>query len=261
MRQRFKIRTTNLSNRFVQITVVLFLLFPTKKLQAITDSILYDQSKISPVNNLPEKPSNIYTGKDFIYEIPQKDSDSDSNFLSKYFDWIVQKIFNFIKKLFNFNTEQNQVSDRNLLNFILILLLGILLIVGLLFLIKKFRKTIGRNDEDILSAEEVEKNIDTVDFDQLIYQAVSDKNYRLAIRFYYLRILKLMANKKVIEYHRNKTNYDYFYEIKNYDLKNLFQSTSKTFDYSWYGDYSPKESDFLLAKSKFLELQQMISKL
>lgn len=245
--------------RIFQFLIFIFLILPPISLQAVTSTITYDQSKINPIRNLPEKPSKVYTGKHFTYELP-KDSGSN-NIITKYVQWLIQKIYEILNHLFDFNKSAKEIPNNSALTYALLFILVTLIIVGIFFFIKRFRKTIGRNDKDILSAEEVEKNIDSVNFDQLIQNAIAERNYRLAIRFYYLKSLKLMADKNVIEYNRHKTNYDYFYEIKNPNLKNLFKETSLTFDYLWYGDYSAQESDFLSTENKFSELQQLISKL
>ncbi len=233
---------------------ILFILAITKVL-AKTDS-LYDTSRISP-KNLTQKPSEIYTGKDFIY----KESIQEPNIFMRFISWVYYKILQLLNKIFDFDLKAHTPSGREILWISLTVLLIVLLIIGIIFFYKKFSKTLGRNDKDYLSAEEAEKNINEANFDKLIETAVQAKNYRLAIRFYYLKILKLMADQKLIEYEYQKTNYEYFYEINNPELKNLFKEISFVFDYCWYGDHFAEEVDFQIAKNKFSEVQNLVSKL
>ncbi|MDR1877662.1 MAG: hypothetical protein LBQ84_08585 [Flavobacteriaceae bacterium] len=236
-------------------TVIIFLM-ACMNVFAKGDSLLYDRSKIYP-RTLPEKPSEIYTGKDFVYEEPIQ----QPNILTRFLTWIYNKFIDFLNELFDFNLRADTVSGRQVLWYILIFLSLILISIGIVFFYKKFKRSLGRNDKDDLSAEEVEKNINTVNFDKLIQNAVKEQDYRLAIRFYYLKLLKLMTNQQLINYEYQKTNYEYFYEIKNLQLKDLFKEVSFVFDYCWYGDHRAGESDFNMAKNKFSEVQQLISNL
>ncbi len=233
----------------------MFFLLTAGKIFAGTDS-LYDTSRISPAN-LPQQPSKIYTGKDFIYEEPIQ----EPNILTQFILWAYHKIIEFLNNTFHFDFKPSTFSGREVLWVSLVVLFITLITIGIIFFYKKFNKTLGRNDKDHLSAEEAEKNIHEVNFDKLIEAAVQEKNYRLAIRFYYLKILKLMSDQKLIEYQYQKTNYEYFYEINNPELKNLFKEISFVFDYCWYGDHFAEEVDFHVAKNKFTEVQNLVLKL
>lgn len=219
-------------------------------------NVIYDSSHLQP-KNLPNKPSEVYTEKDFIYEAPIQ----EPNLFSRFLSFISKKIIDFLNQFFNFNLRAETLSGRKIIWIISFILLGVLIILGILFFYKKFKTVIGRNDKNKISVEEVEKNINSVDFDLLIANAVNEQNYRLAIRFYYLKILKTLSVQKLINYEYQKTNYEYFYEINNPDLKNLFKDISFVFDYCWYGDHIAKQSDFSLAEIKFKKIQQLISKL
>ncbi|MDR2122874.1 MAG: hypothetical protein LBP34_07090 [Flavobacteriaceae bacterium] len=224
------------------------------QLPAKVNSLSYDSSEITP-KKLPEKPSEIYTGKDFIYE----DQIQHTGFLARLLHWIEVKFYELLNTLFGFDLQADTVSGRQALWYSLVFVLFVLIIIGAVFFYKRFNHSLGRNSKNDLSAEEAEKNINEADLDTLIHNANKEKNYRLAIRFYYLKLLKLMDNRQLIEYEYQKTNYEYFYEIKNPKLKYLFKEVSFVFDYCWYGDHNAGESDFNVAKNKFSEIQQLIS--
>ena len=90
----------------------------------------------------------------------------------------------------------------------------------------------------------VEEDIKQVNFDKLIADALNQKNYRLATRYMYLKSLKLLANKNIIEWHFEKTNSDYINEIKDSKLKSIFKRISHIYEYIWYGEFPIDEDTF-----------------
>ncbi|WP_340154808.1 hypothetical protein [uncultured Winogradskyella sp.] len=100
----------------------------------------------------------------------------------------------------------------------------------------------------------VEENIEQIDFENLISKALKEQNYRLATRYLYLKSLKSLANKQVIEWHYEKTNSDYLNEIKDCQLKTLFKRVSYIYDYVWYGEFPIDEESFNKNKADFNQL-------
>ena len=81
------------------------------------------------------------------------------------------------------------------------------------------------------------------DFDTLIRQSVMKANYRLAIRYQYLKLLHRLANKHFIEMAADKTNYQYVRELSsrgpavNQQFQNDFASLTLNYEYVWYGEF------------------------
>jgi len=210
----------------------------------------YDTATIAP-RELPQKPSEIYTGNAFDYN----EKPVEQNVVERFLYYIWAKIVNFINKLFDWNLRADSFSGRQILWFTLTALLVILLVVGFIIFYKKFRKTLGRNDDTTLLVDEVERNLAETDLDKLIENALTAENFRLAVRFVYLKILKLLSGRQIIDYQYQKTNYEYAYEIENDDLRAIFREVSFVFDYCWYGEYKATEQDYLFATRKFNEIE------
>lgn len=211
--------------------------------------LLDDTTFISP-RHLPQPPSEIYTGNDFNYnEIPD-----EPNLVERFLLYVKKKIYDFLNNLFNWNLRADSYSGRQMLWITLSALLIVLIVIGAFIFFKKFRKTLGRNDDATILVDEVERNLAETDLDKLIENALEVKNFRLAVRFVYLKILKLLAAKQIIEYQYQKTNYEYSYEIENTDLRTIFREISFVFDYCWYGEYQATEQDYLFAKQKSGEI-------
>ena len=93
-------------------------------------------------------------------------------------------------------------------------------------------------------------------FKTLINKALEKNNYRLAIRYHYLQVLKHLSKKGQIEWDTEKTNYDYYREIKDEKTREEFQYISYIYDYCWYGEFEISNEDYnkgALAFNKLLE--------
>lgn len=79
------------------------------------------------------------------------------------------------------------------------------------------------------------------DFEQLIRQAVRAGNFRLAVRYQYLKTLHRLAAKELVAMAPDKTNYQYVTEIKNIPLRKEFSGLTLSYEYVWYGEFSITE--------------------
>jgi len=75
------------------------------------------------------------------------------------------------------------------------------------------------------------------DFDKMIRQATEAGNFRLAVRYQYLKSLHALALQQRISMAADKTNYQYVQEIANAGLRNDFASLTLNYEYIWYGEF------------------------
>ena len=104
------------------------------------------------------------------------------------------------------------------------------------------------------SIETIEENIHQTDLDGFIRNAVDDKQYALAIRLYYLAIIKAMSLSKLIKWKRDKTNRNYLNEIRSTSLFKPFREVTRIFERVWYGEGELNEREYLSIKPKFEQL-------
>ncbi len=96
------------------------------------------------------------------------------------------------------------------------------------------------------------------DLDSLLKQALSEENYRQAIRLNYLKILKKLMDKQLIHWRAEKTNSDYINELPLGQLKLQFGQLTRSYNYIWYGN-QPVDSDaYLSAESSFQQMDRLI---
>jgi hypothetical protein len=109
----------------------------------------------------------------------------------------------------------------------------------------------GRSRKKLRTQEADAENIHEMDFRQLIEETRTAGNYRLALRYYYLWVLKKLSVREIIDWHWDKTNTDYLYEIKDTTLRKDFEYLSYVYDHSWYGDFPVDEKSFTKAEKSF----------
>ncbi len=100
----------------------------------------------------------------------------------------------------------------------------------------------------------IEENLDKAELDPLIRQAILAKNYPLAVRLYYLAILKELHLKGNIAWKKDKTNRIYLSEMRENAYYEPFRNTTSVFERVWYGNQTIDENKFSLIQPDFQSL-------
>lgn len=104
----------------------------------------------------------------------------------------------------------------------------------------------------------IDENIHAIDFNEAITDAVLQKNYRVAVRLYYLKSLKELSDAGLIQWQINKTNQSYVYELQSSKLNSSFSQVTQQFEYTWYGDFPIDEAHFIEIRESFLTFSKQI---
>lgn len=131
---------------------------------------------------------------------------------------------------------------------IITLILTIALVVFLAFRSSRARKKKKASiplpvlSEDVLNEENSLEQLSLS-----LEQALKENNYKLAIRYNFLIVIKKLDLQKLLKFHLEKTNTQYLKELPEY-IKADFSSLSRIFNYTWYGDYPANKEIFMYAK-------------
>ncbi len=219
--------------------------------QSEQDSLLLDNSSITPREF--DKLNDTYKGKDFIYER----SVESSGWWTRFKSWLSDKI----KTLFNFKNRRDAADATD----IAIKVAGVILFLLTIYFIfrailnKEGKWVFGKSsDKNIIPVTDIESNLDVINFKTLIKSAEDDNNFRLAIRYYYLWLLKDLAAAELISYDVEKTNSDYFKEITSSSVQEEFSYTSYLYNYIWYGEFNVDQVQFSKAKNAFINFLSTI---
>lgn len=102
-----------------------------------------------------------------------------------------------------------------------------------------------------INLEQIEENLEESELEDPIRQAAAAGNFALAVRLYYLSILKELSLKKRIRWKRDKTNGEYLRELAGSPLFSPVQEATLIFERVWYGQAELEREDFLKMESKF----------
>ncbi|MEM7187276.1 MAG: DUF4129 domain-containing protein [Bacteroidota bacterium] len=196
------------------------------------------------MRSFDEDLSQKYSGNDFNYESSVEGE--SQNFIARALYWIIRKL----SEVFGIEIDPTTYKIVEFILYGLLIVLAIYLVVRVLvgskaaaFFTKDSRKLAPLNIQ--------EEHIEQVDLDQFIKDALRQKNYRLAVRYLFLKALKQLSFRNLIAWHYDKTNLDYYHEIEHPELKERFKKLSYLYDYVWYGEFDLDATGFENAQTDF----------
>ncbi len=214
------------------------------------DTLYIEQKKIDTDAMEAYKKSD-----DFKYETVKK----EENLFQIFWNWIKRSI----KKILSFFFD-DITPAVGFLSHLLKIIPWLIAVIALYFIIKFFLKIDSKNiveikkNKAIIQLHEDEEVLLKQDLKALIKEAVEAKNFRLAIRYYYLYSLQKLSDKEFITWRQEKTNEDYIKEIRQHNIKPEFIETTRLYDFVWYGGFAINESEFNRTEALFHQLNQKI---
>ncbi|MDO6812558.1 DUF4129 domain-containing protein [Tenacibaculum soleae] len=192
----------------------------------------------------------------FIYIVEKR----EPTVIEKVWNWFKRTIKKVLSYLFD------DISPAmGFLKWVLKILPYIIAGLVLFLIIKFFLKVNARNIIDgkkataMVSLSDEETLIKEKDLPALIKIAITDGNFKLATRYYYLLLLKKLSEKELIFWQQEKTNEDYIKELaSNKNLYKEFETLTHLYDYVWYGEFLIDKEKFLKAEINF---KKMIAKI
>jgi len=239
----------------VKLYILLFFCFFLNSIafsQEAKDSIIrIDSTSTLHERTLDHDLNKKYSGKAFNYTTKTGES---QNLLSRFFKWIGRGL----NDIFGINLSPQALK---ILEYFIYFLMGGLVIYLLVrvFVNEKFNSIFTKKAKTIFDIDLAEQHIESLDLDTLLKAALTDKNYRLAIRYHFLKVLKRLSQKDIIEWHFDKTNSDYQNEIQQQQLQSGFKEVAYLYDYIWYGEQTIDETKYDTAKARFTALNNLIT--
>lgn len=112
----------------------------------------------------------------------------------------------------------------------------------------------------VVSHEEIPEDIHEINFNDKILEAVKEGNYRRAVRFQFLRILKQLSDNALIDLTASKTNRIYARELKATQHYNPFINLVVIFEYVWYGDFIISQNEYSSIEQQFQDFLKSLPK-
>ncbi len=235
----------------IKIYVFLILIFQGYA-NLLAQPVKSDQRVLNPVE-ISQKDLEAYRqNKDFDYTLQER----SDNILVKMFNWIKRKVKAILYRFFSWILGVKKAGK-----FVHILMQSLPYLAVFIFVYLIYRFLIGT---DLIASAKNKKHFDAqvytstdeqiikeANLDQLIQQAIRKQNYRLAVRYYYLKLLKYLIDNQLIEWHPDKTNRDYVMALKGSELQPLFNRLTYIYEYVWYGKFKPDIQDFETMQHSF----------
>jgi hypothetical protein len=105
----------------------------------------------------------------------------------------------------------------------------------------------------------MEEDIHRLNFEDKIKKAEADRDYRMAVRLWYLFTLKKMTDQQIISYAREKTNHQYVSQLYNTPYYSSFARLTRSFDYVWYGMFPLSPQAYASLVQSFTQFHQELS--
>jgi len=114
-------------------------------------------------------------------------------------------------------------------------------------------RAIARDGVEI-TVNNVDQYIHETDLERFLLEALAQGNFALAIRLYYLQVIKELSAKNIIRWAREKTNRDYQRELRQHRLAELFRLATLRYEEIWYGNQSLDAATYARLEPEFKRL-------
>ena len=140
--------------------------------------------------------------------------------------------------------------------------LFVVIIVVLLFFLIKLLSNIKTNpslrSQASIYDDDLEERIHDIDLKALLEDALGNRRYQEAIRILFLIQIKILSDKKLISWQKQKTNYQYQKELKN-ELTGPFSHIRLIYEKAWFGKSTVTEDIYKLLSPDFQSFQNKLN--
>jgi hypothetical protein len=193
--------------------------------------------------------------KEFNY----KEAKKELTFIDKVLNWLWRQILRFFEWIFGVKYAKGILAK--ILMVLPYVIGGIVLFLLIKFFVKtKIKSAVSfSKNPSIINFSKDEELLQKADLEALIKNAIDKEDYRLAVRFLYLKTLKLLTDNKFVNWEQQKTNNDYISEIIDTTLKKSFENTTRIYDFVWYGNFQIDYAQFSRIYNEFSATNSLIN--
>ncbi len=116
----------------------------------------------------------------------------------------------------------------------------------------------GNRQGKPLNYSEEQEDIHAIDFTQAIQDAIERQQFRVAIRLMYLKSIKILSDRNLIQFRPNKTNTEYTRELQSTTYAAGFEEITLVYEYAWYGEFPVERETFERLRNIFFEYEKSI---
>ena len=102
-------------------------------------------------------------------------------------------------------------------------------------------------------------DIDELDLNSFLEEALKMNDFRLAVRVKYLILLKDLNLRKYIKWSKEKTNGEYVLELISHPIYFDFQNITLEFERSWYGEKEVEKEQYNFISESFNQVNSKLN--
>jgi hypothetical protein len=213
---------------------------------AISAHVKYDSVFVK--TSVPAKAKEEAVFNEVNMDFAKKVESKNIGWCDRFWNWILESLFG--------NSDYESCQNAMEVFFWIIAVVGLAVIIWLLTRTQFTSFLKGNTKNTAFNFSDVEEDISGIDFNDRVNKAFQEQDYRLAIRWLYLKQLYLLNEKNRISYQPFKTNIDYTHELSKSTLLNTFTAISRVYDYVWYGKYSITLSEYQAFEKEFKQFEK-----
>lgn len=138
--------------------------------------------------------------------------------------------------------------NKDLLSTIVMSIVVILLLTLVTYLVIRHLNerdlAVERTDLSDYTLEQLDATVKETELERFLREALERREYRAAVRIYYLLTLNRLNERGFIRWERDKTNRSYLNEIDDIALREPFAALTLTYEVMWYGEAPIDEATF-----------------
>jgi len=146
----------------------------------------------------------------------------------------------------------------NMMTLVIIVVIFFIILLWFLFKNNIISRSKTISDKTV-EEEESAENIFDINYQLEIEKAIKAENYRLAIRLMFLRLLKNLSQKNIIQYKQERTNFDYLSQLYTTSYYKEFFRLTRNYEYTWYGKFDVNTETFGIIKNEFENFDRKLS--
>jgi len=197
--------------------------------------------------------------------------ESDSNSLIKVYaqktftknKWIsIVKDLNYSKDILTSEKKVDEKSGSLNLDFlktetskIIFFTIIILILIFIAYSVIKNSNNIAAKlaSVAIINEDNLDEHLIVADLNKLLLEAIEFQNFKLALRIYFLMIIKSLHGMNRIEWKKDKTNRDYLFEMSLSKDYISFKRVTLIFDKVWYSNLNLDYNQYSSLKPFFVD--------
>lgn len=119
----------------------------------------------------------------------------------------------------------------------------------------------SRKKKDVgAGGAEADTDIAADNWEALWQRAVSNNDLHQAVRYSYMWLLHMLQEAQLIRYREDKTNFDYYKELRETPYKQSFKQLSRQYEYVIYGNYTMSPAAYKQYIELFNQVKRQLGK-